>query len=188
MLSDVMLREIEELMKEKEVPVYPRLTEMDIENFNKQYSVELPTEYVMFLTTIGDGWKKVRNQHFSSVCMNRLSESFRKPEFLKKDFPFSEGWIWEDDDDEAVFPKKPDESEKEYERRISGLLDTTVYGHLTLIELGDGAGWDLILNGPSRGQIWFFCGEGMSPCRPKLTFFEWLKMWLNGQQEISDFI
>ena len=188
MPPDIMLREIEKLIKEKEVPTYPCLTKMDIENFNEQYGVELPTEYVLFLTTVGDGWKKVRNQHFSSVCMNRLNQTFRKPNFLKKDFPFWNGWIWEDDDDEAVFPRKPDESEKEYKGRISDLLDSTVYGHLTLIELGDGAGWDLILNGPSKGQIWFFCGEGMSPCKPKLTFFEWLLKWLNGNQEISNFI
>ena len=186
-MSDTMLKEIEKLIQEKAVPTYPRLTETDIETFNKQYGVELPTEYVMFLTTVGDGWKKVHNQHFSSVCMNRLNESFRRPEWLKKDFPFSEAWLWEDDDDEAVFPRNPNESGPEYEERINALRDSTAYGHLTLIDLGDGLGWDLILNGPSKGQIWFICGEGMFPCKPKLTFFEFLKMWLNGKQEILDF-
>lgn len=111
-MSDAVLKEIENLIQEKEIPTYPRLIETDIENFNKKYGVELPAEYTMFLTTVGDGWKKVYNQQFSSVSMNLLSESFRRPEWLKKVFPFSEAWLWEDNEDEAVFPREPDESDR----------------------------------------------------------------------------
>lgn len=182
------LEEIKQMIGEKGVLVYPKLTHEEIESFNTQYHTDLPLEYVMFLTEVGDGWKKTKNERFQSIGMNRLRNSFRRPQNIGKTFPFAGGWLWEDDDGEGIFPREDHESEQEYSKRVSELLDATAYGHLTLMDLGDGAGWDLILNGPSKGQIWFICGEGMMPCEPRLTFFDWIKMWLNGKREISDFI
>jgi len=181
------LEEIKQAISEKGVLVYPKLTHEEIESFNAQYHTALPLEYVMFLTEIGDGWKKTKTEQFRSIGMNQLGNSFKRPHNIGKIFPFTDGWLWEDGDDESVFPREAHESDQEYSKRISDLLDATAYGHLTLMDLGDGAGWDLILNGPSKGQIWFICGEGMMPCNPRLTFFDWIKKWLDGKREISDF-
>lgn len=182
------IKEIKQTISEKGVLVYPKLSKEEIELFNAQYNTNLPLEYAIFLTEIGDGWKKTKTEHFSSISMNQLKDSFKRPHNVGKVFPFTDGWLWEDDDDEKTFPREDTESDLEYKKRISDLMDATAYGHLTLIDLGDGAGWDLILSGPSKGQIWFICGEGMMPCNPRLTFFEWIKKWLDGKRDISDFI
>lgn len=182
------IEEIKQSIIEKGVLVYPKLSQDEIESFNTQYNTSLPKEYVMFLTEIGDGWKKTKTEQFWTISMNQLRASFIRPHNIGKVFPFTDGWLWEEDDGSEMFPQKTDESDLEYNKRISDLMDATAYGHLTLVDLGDGAGWDLIINGPSKGQIWFICGEGMMPCNPRLTFFEWVKKWLEGKREITDFI
>jgi len=184
---DQSIEEIKQAIGEKGVLVYPKLTHDEIELFNTQHNTALPLEYVMFLTEIGDGWKKTKTEQFRSIGMNQLRNSFTRPHNIGKIFPFTDGWLWEDDDNERIFPRESCESDLEYSKRISDLMDATAYGHLTLMDLGDGAGWNLILNGPSKGQIWFICGEGMMPCNPRLTFFDWIKKWLDGKRDISDF-
>lgn len=88
--------EIKEIIKSKKILTYPPLQKNEIKEFCKKYEVDLPEEYVLFLTEIGDGWKKTQNDIYSTINMNRLSESYSEGENLKKEFPFTNGWIWED--------------------------------------------------------------------------------------------
>lgn len=174
-------------ISENSILMRPKLQKDKIDSFEALYNVQLPREYVVFLTEIGDGWERTDNGRFFTAPMNELDHSFQQPENISKTFPFTKEWIWEEDDDESIFPKMINESESEYEQRISGLLDATAYGHLRLIDLGDGAGWDLIITGPSKGQMWFICGEGMMPCNPRLEFLQWAKKWLNGEKDLTNY-
>lgn len=178
------IKEIKQMIDEKGIRLNPKLSREEVESFKAEYNTKLPLEYEMFLTEIGDGWKWTENEQFATVKMNQLRAGFERPCNIGKIFPFTEGWVWEDDNDEEIFPKEESESDLEYEKRISDLIASTAYGTLTLIE----AGWNLILNGPSEGEIWFICGEGMAPCNPRLTFLEFVKKWLEGKNEITDFI
>jgi hypothetical protein len=43
--------------------------------------------------------------------------------------------------------------------------------------------WVLIVTGPERGNIWFKCGEGITPTIPKRDFLRWFEDWLDGVRD-----
>lgn len=179
--------EIKKIIESKKILTYPPLKISDINEFCKKYNVNLPEEYVLFLTEIGDGWKKTKNDVYSTINMNQLSQSFNNAEDLQKEFPFINGWVWEDGGGEE-WPQLLGESDEEYEDRLLELEESALYGQITLIDVGDGGSWNLIISGKSKGQIWFVCGEGVIPCTDRLTFFEWIRKWLEGVKEIGDYL
>lgn len=69
------------------------------------------------MTEIGDGWKKIKNDIYSTINMNQLAQSFNNVENLRKEFPFVNGWIWEDGGGEE-WPQLQGESDEEYEERL----------------------------------------------------------------------
>ena len=179
--------EIKKIIESKKILTYPPLQKNEIKEFCEKYEVNLPEEYILFLTEIGDGWKKTQNDVYSTINMNQLSESYSEGENLKKEFPFVNGWIWEDEGSEE-WPQLENETEDEYEQRLIALQESAQYGQITLIDVEDGGSWNLIISGKCKGQIWFVCGEGVMPCTDRFTFFEWIRKWLNGIKEIGDYL
>lgn len=52
------IAEIKKIVESKKILTYPPLTKGEINEFCKKYDVDLPEEYVLFLTEVGDGWKR----------------------------------------------------------------------------------------------------------------------------------
>lgn len=179
--------EIKKIVENKKILTYPPLKKSDVNEFCQKYDVDLPEEYVLFLTEIGDGWKKTKNDMYSTINMNRLSESFSEGENLQREFPFVNGWVWEDGGGEE-WPQSEGESDEEYEERLTALEESALYGQITLIDVGGGGSWNLVISGKCKGQIWFVCGEGVMPCTDRFTFFGWLRKWLDGVKEIGDYL
>lgn len=178
--------ELKDIVVQKKILIYPTLTRETIDSFNAEYGVHLPDEYALFLTEIGDGWKKTRNDKYATVNMNQLMKSFENGDFLKKEFPFKEAWLWEEENETSA--RFETEDEETYQARIQKLEEATQFGHITLIDMGSGGSWDLIITGPCKGQVWFICGEGITPCKERLTFFGWLRMWLDYKRELADYL
>ncbi len=181
------IAEIKKVVESKKILTYPPLTKSEINEFCEKHDVDLPEEYVLFLTEVGDGWKRTQNDVFSTINMNRLSESFNSAEDLRKEFPFVNGWVWEDGGGEE-WPQLDGESDDEYEERLIALEESALNGQITLIDVGGGGSWNLIISGKCKGQIWFVCGEGAIPCTDRLTFFGWIRKWLDGVKEIGDYL
>ncbi len=144
------------------------LTEKDIAKFEKQYGVELPSGYRMFLKEVGDGCDHM----IDAARLNRLQELDRTT--LSGSFGLDREWIWEEDErDEKVLEK---------------LIDTTVYrGNVELIDLGDGMSYNLIVNGNCRGEVWCFSDVGVQPCCERQDFLGWFELWLDNRDEVDYF-
>ena len=179
--------EIKELVQKNKILMYPPLKKSEVIEFCHKYDVDLPEEYVLFLTEIGDGWKETINEVCDTSNMNRLSESFRVGENLRKEFPFTESWVWEDGGGDN-WSQMEGESDEKYKERLKSLREEALNGQIELIDVGGGGGWCLIISGKSKGEVWFVCGEGVGSCVERLSFFEWLRKWLNGIYELEDYL
>jgi hypothetical protein len=84
---------------------------------------------------------------------------------LAKEFPFSDYWIWEEEEHGADFKTK---------------LEQIHYGSLILGTDGCGMYWILIVRGKEKGQIWQISDVGIQPCAPRVTFLDWYEYWLDG--------
>jgi len=82
---------------------------------------------------------------------------------MKKVYPFTRPWVWEEGSLSA-----------------EGTDDQVENGQLYLGTDGCGMDWVLIVTGPDRGNIWFRCGEGITPTSPKRDFLRWFEDWLDG--------
>jgi hypothetical protein len=44
--------------------------------------------------------------------------------------------------------------------------------------LGCGMEWDLVVNGPDAGNVWYYDEDGFVPCDPRCGFLDWYAGWL----------
>lgn len=83
-------------------------------------------------------------------------------DLISKPFPYTESWVWSQDDD---YDCVADPEEK---------VRAAQYGHFPITEGNEvGFTWELIVNGPCRGEVWGYFDGGMY--RGKDTnFLDWL--------------
>ncbi|WP_327426001.1 SMI1/KNR4 family protein [Streptomyces sp. NBC_01236] len=90
---------------------------------------------------------------------------------LRKPFPLTETWVWEEDSD------PPEDSDELLEQ---------VYGHGSIVLGTDGCAmnWHLIVTGPHRGHIWLIGDVGASPFGSQFGFTTadpgfagWVRHW-----------
>lgn len=156
----------------------PILAQDDINLFQKRFSIELPEDYVFYLTKIANGGLGP-SLNMAALDLNGVKD----PQFIDGElidlsipFPFESDW-----NDERVLRDQKDVSEEvEYKywssKKISGC-----------IPIGDFGGGEialLIVNGSRRGDIWrddrrryngiYPLIDGVQTC-----FSDWLDMWLD---------
>jgi hypothetical protein len=131
------------------------ISETAIVQFETDHNIRLPSQYRMFLTTVGDGCEAPPG------AMYKLDDTITSQARPAEPFPFSQHWVCEGD--ESVGPS-------EFAR-----LDC---GNLVLVDEGCGISWRIIVTGPERGQMWWFTGQGIQPCAPRRNFLDWLEYWL----------
>jgi hypothetical protein len=151
---------------------YPELREEAVAAFEREHEIRLPTGYRCFLTELGNGGEGP--PAFGIEPLGTRPPGFDSTEpgdrshlaFLALPFPFSSPWIWGTGEASA-----------------EGVRDQVEHGSLYLGQDGCGQQWRLIVTGPERGKIWWFCGEGIQPLNPARNFVHWYLDWLDGVED-----
>ena len=173
-----LIENIKIIMQQKGIKPRKTVEISAIKDAELKFKITFPSEYVKFLTEIGDGWDKY---FINGRCYPEM-KSFRtvidNNEFIAKEFPYTEPWIWEDNDTNPL----PNESDEEWNQRVDRLLLPVEYGNIPLICTGDGGSLNLIITGIERGNVWFFSDIGILPCLAPNTFLKSVEAWLNEKQ------
>ncbi|GHU21587.1 hypothetical protein FACS1894172_07530 [Spirochaetia bacterium] len=127
-----------------------------IRMFERQSGIVFPEELTRFYTEVGNGCKMIDGFYLRKF--EELEIDIRQ---TKEEFPFTHYWIWEDNPD-------------------GGHIADTYKGNIEVIDIGCGQTWNIIMTGKERGQMWWFCGEGIQPCAPRRAFLSWFEYWLDG--------
>ena len=136
------------------------VSEQDIKSFEQRHNISLPQELVMFYTNICNGCKMPDGSE-----IRKLEEWEINPLYIIKDFPFEDVWIWED---ESCDKNK---------------LQEILFGNIELVDIGDCQTWNIIVQGKKKGEMWFFTDVGIQPCVPSKGMLEWIKGWLDEDNE-----
>lgn len=168
-------------------PFNPKLTELEINVFEKKYNVKIPKEYKFFLLEIGNGGygpghgvlkleETVFDFKLDSNPSINLSEKF------KYNIAWNELWIenfdWDNDRPELDIV-----NDYMNVKHIAGCLQISHYGH--------GSTNLIILKGKNKGEIWFDSRADYGGIFPEkneetnltLNFFDWYINWLNTKDE-----
>lgn len=158
----------------------PVLPESEIVAFETGHGVVLPKEYRDFLLNVGNGGDGPPLYNIPSLgkAPNDAYEHEREvwEDFIKidREFPFTETWIWENEQDQAS---------ESFEKKV----ESAYYGSIALGTDGCGMNWLLIVTGKSRGEIWQLTDVGIGRCEPKLNFIEWYEHWLENGDDVNYF-
>ncbi|WP_159100029.1 SMI1/KNR4 family protein [Treponema saccharophilum] len=153
------LNSVIEKMKSKNIERNELVSLEEIKSFEKKNNIKLPNELVSFYTTISNGCKMI-----DGFNLRKLEEWKFKTGQLNRDFPFTEPWIWEDD---------------ENTEKLKYIED----GNIELIDIGDSQTWNIIVSGKEKGKMWFFTDVGIQPCAPAMDFLTWFEFWLDGNED-----
>lgn len=140
----------------------------NIEKFEKDHQIVLPVDYKLFIQHIGNGGDGPPAYGIKPLGINESwwfdtqRSAWLVFENIKNPFPFSEQWIWEDD-------------EIENEALQHKIFDGNIY----LGTDGCGMDWTLIVSGDQQGFVWQITDVGISPCKPAMTFLQWFSNWLD---------
>jgi len=147
----------------------PCLPAAELDAFEQKHRVLLPPEYRLFLTYIGNGGAGPPAHGLrplgtvESWWSAEQLAAWQHGRALGQPFPFEQPWRWEDEE------SSPDPAR----------LAAVYHGSLYLGTDGCGLDWALIVTGPQRGYVWQLSEEGIVPCRPARTFWQWVGAWLH---------
>ncbi len=170
--------------------LHPPLAIDKIRQFEAKYKVNLPNEYVAFLTTIGDGGAGpfYGLEPFENVLFDDLDYK-REDGLLNPTKPFllSDAWnlvfeptVSEEEDEQ--------EYEKQYEDFTNLYFDSQLMnGVIAICNYGCGITLNLVVNGQEFGNIWTEDrgnDGGIYPAmqlgnKDKITFLDWYELWLD---------
>lgn len=166
-------------IKELGLKVRPTVSPENVREFEARLGVNLPEEYVLFVTEIGDGWEKqvVRRRLWQEM---KSMVSHEDMSVLCKPFPYTEAWVWEGRETNPL----PGECDEAWNKRVDELLRPKSFGNIPLMRGSHGEVFHLILNGKCSGEIWEFTDVGIAPCAPRVTFLEWITTWIESKSPV----
>lgn len=178
----------------------PSLTLNEIKQFEAQHQVNLPEEYVAFLTTIGDGgagpFYGIHTLTDSRIMYFDNSALAQHSYFeLSKPFPYTESWNVEkelaemDEKIEQAYENGNEALEEQLLAEKSALVDLPQhdYGRLNISDYGCGITISLIITGEEKGNMWTddrVNDGGIYPSAElentgKISFLNWYELWLD---------
>ena len=187
------MEQIEKLKKElaylnenypQSVKLNPTISLDAVRQIENRSEISLPTEYVEFITLLGDGGTIDSNTYGHSTlnqlgCYEEDGYSF---EHLKLPFPLTHSWMpdWGDcvdgvgQLDEAATQLLKD---KQWETILNN-------GHIVLMDdqSDNFMKWILIISGPCRGEVWRISEFGVQRLI-ECNFLMWLELYLSGKTE-----
>jgi len=161
----------------------PPMSELQVADFEAQHHVTLPEGYRRFLLDIGNGgdgpayYGLARLGEAAGDMTAEEQQMWTKIEMLDQVFPFTEAWIWEDE--EGMW----DDASQDWSDEGRAKLARIERGNVYIGNDGCGQYWHLIVTGPERGNVWQFTGEGIVPTAPKRDFLRWYEAWLDGTED-----
>lgn len=164
------LERIRSKLQLKAITLHPRATEATVVAFERRHDIELPAEYRLFITELGNGGPGPPYYDLESLGQTAGDMTPTERDIwsnlprIREPFPFTRAWTWEADE----------VSQEGNEEDISR-------GSFYLGNDGCGMYWHLIVTGPDRGIPWMISGEGIQPVCPKRSFLEWYEDWLDGR-------
>jgi hypothetical protein len=142
----------------------PVLTADELAAFEHRHGGTLPAEFRRFLAEVGNGGDGPPEYGLVPLGNDPEGEQYwRKLPDVRKPFPFTAGWCWEDG-----------------EKSTEGTKKQARHGCVCLGTDGCGMDWVIVVTGPARGQVWQVCGEGVVPTEPRRDFLTWYADWLDG--------
>ena len=158
-------------------PPAPNATVTELEKIHK---VSLPDDYRLFVTAFGNGGAGPDYGLFT------IEESFADHLHPGLPFPYESA---------MRVPYSDDQTEEDVKQLGAFFADScNNYGKLVIGEMGCGIMIDLVVNGPSKGQVWIddrtYEWGGLYPydqfdTTQPLRFLDWYEMWLD--QALSHF-
>lgn len=160
-----------------------KLSEEQLEAFEKKHSIALPIEYRTFLRDVGNGGagpyyglQTLEDSLFIDLDYKRPGE-FVNPSIP---FPFNEAWNMEfegNEEDDIAY-------EKFSEEYYSDKWET---GVLRICNYGCGISLNLVVNGQEKGNIWVDDRGNDGGIYPdsfygqtgRTSFLDWYTLWLN---------
>ena len=157
----------------------PVASEADVRSFETRHGVTLPSDYRLFITTLGNGGPGPAA--YGVLPLGAVADDLRPDERsywselpdIARPFPFTHYWLWEGWEGGDV--------------STEGTSEQVSHGSIMLGNDGCGMYWHLIVTGPDRGIPWQLCGEGIQPVCPKRSFTEWYEDWLDGKDSFYGF-
>lgn len=174
------IEELKRKVKDKQINLNSVLSINEIDAFETKHNVVLPKEYKDFLLNIGNGgdgppeYKLLHLGKAASDAYEHEKEIWEDFIYINKEFPYTESWCWEGEDDQEsrAFAKKVEEA---------------YFGSIMLGTDGCGMNWLLIVTGKSHGEIWQLTDVGVFSCEPKVNFIEWYDHWLENGENVNYF-
>jgi len=155
---DKTIQRIKQKILDKNFELNPVISIEVIHQFEKQNNIVFPEELVLFYTLIGNGGKM-----FGGYPIKKFEDLNIDIEKAKKEFPFTDYWIWEDEED-----------------NIDTDFDIIGNGNIELIDIGCCQTWNIIITGKERGNMWLFTDVGIGPSTQKPGFLSWYECYLDG--------
>ncbi|MFC7327570.1 hypothetical protein [Marinactinospora rubrisoli] len=159
------------------VPLGPPLGPAGVREREEAFGVTLPEPYRSLVAVIGDGCPG--GPPFYGLL--RLDDSLTGGDGsvraegidLTRPFPLTETWAWRDDPrpDAVVEPL---------------VAEAWTSGTLPLGTDGCGMDWRLVITGPQRGRVWWFCEDGAQPLAGPFStagpgLLGWVRHWAAGR-------
>ncbi len=154
--------------RRRKIKLAPKIKPEEVAVIERKYGFELPEEYRVFITTLGNG---ATLSPISNDCTEL--RSFKDDPSLERvthPFPLVESKEWTSDPDYDI------DDPKDQALFESALKD----GQITLMDdpCEGGQTWILIVTGERRGEVWLRDEEGYLRL-PNCSFGDWLKLYLN---------
>jgi hypothetical protein len=174
----------------------PTLPQQKIRQFEQIHNVKLPSDYIQFLTELGNGGAGpfYGLEPFENVLFGDLD--YKRPNYLlnpSKPFLLTEPWNLE------FKPTVDEDEDEEYEKQRLAFEEVyydknQMNGVIAICNYGCAISLNLVVNGEEYGNIWTDDRASDAGIRPsyelsnkeKITFLNWYELWLdNSLKEIK---
>lgn len=166
---------VQKKIKRRKMLMNPPIPLPEIREMEERYKIQLPVDYVAFITTIGDGCKRMPTNNLNHPWGELRSINDCDFEKAARPFPLTERWHygW------SIGTKTV---QYDIEKDPDGKWAALQYGRFCFIK-GDekslACSYSLIISGPAQGQIWGIDNK----CAARLgttTFTSWFEFYLDG--------
>ena len=143
----------------------PVISEAEVACFEQEYDVQLPKDYVAFLTRIGNGGIGPYYGLYSLAASVSETAGQKRRSFLSSPFPLTEAF--------NPFDENKDASDDE-------LFDERhIFGSIVLSHEGCGYYDRLVITGQQAGQVWVDARASDSGILPlNCDFYTWYDRWV----------
>lgn len=164
-MSKTLRDRVAKLVRDRRIPVAPVMPEDEIRKFEEEHSLRLPEDYRWFLLRVGGCCVGPPNTGLMPLDLPWNLLGVRQTSWpyypkLGKPFPFTQTWVWEED-----------------EPPLETMLGEIEAGSLYLGSDGCTQEYRLIVAGSESGNLWEFTQFGIYAGDPRRTFLEWFLEW-----------